>query len=218
LTLRAWCAEGHVEDDKMNQHQIRIMNWPEPSSEELFVRKASQAHALARRWSEGAVSAGLEELLFRSDRSALQELVGKARSRELLSVEGRETIGRLAETCARRIAGLVDPDTPATRSKALVLHDNSEELHALAAALDEVLDLEHALQTRHRISAVLKCEGPDPAVASGPPFGQISIVGHRRKAYELALHGRVMRRRVARLELDETVTAASPSTIPTLSG
>jgi hypothetical protein len=27
------------------------------------------------------------------------------------------------------------------------------ELHALAAALDEVLDLEHALQTRHRIGA-----------------------------------------------------------------
>jgi hypothetical protein len=137
----------------MNQHQIRIMNYPEPSSEELFVRRASQAHALARQWSEGAVSAGLERLLHPGDRPALQELIGEARNRRLLSPDGCEAIGRLAEICARRIAELSDPDTPATRSKALVLHDNSEELHALAAALDEVLDLEHALQARHRIGA-----------------------------------------------------------------
>jgi hypothetical protein len=35
-----------------------------------------------------------------------------------------------------------------------VLHDNSEELYALAAAIDEVLDLEAALlRARHRIGA-----------------------------------------------------------------
>jgi hypothetical protein len=39
----------------MNQHQIRVMNYPEPSSEEQFVRQTSKAYALARGWSETAL-------------------------------------------------------------------------------------------------------------------------------------------------------------------
>ena len=135
----------------MNQHQIKVMNYPEPSSEELFVRMASQANALARRWSEAAISTGLEGLLLSGDRPALRDLITQARHRRLLSPDGREAIGWLAETCARRIAGLADPDAPATRSRALVLHDSSEELHVLATAIDEALDLEQALQSRQRI-------------------------------------------------------------------
>jgi hypothetical protein len=137
----------------MNQHQIKIMNYPEPPAEELLVKKATQAYALARRWSEAAISSGLEGLLIRSDRPALEELIGNARTRQLLSPEVREEIEYLAGTCARRIAELTDPDAPATRSKALVLHDSSERLYWLMGVVDEVLDLEQALRTRHQIVA-----------------------------------------------------------------
>jgi hypothetical protein len=142
-----------VEDETMNQHQVRIMNHPEPAAEELFVRTVSRAHALARRWSEAAIASGLESLLSPCDRPALPNLVEQARQRRLFSPHGCAAVGRLAEACARRIAGLADPDAPATRSMALVLHDNSEELHALAAMIEEALDLEAALQARHRIRA-----------------------------------------------------------------
>ncbi len=137
----------------MHQHQIRILNQPEPSSEELFVQMARQAHALARKWSETAIATGLESLLLRNDETALQGIVGQARQRRLLSPEGREAVVWLAETCTRRISGLTNPDAPATRSKALMLSDNTEELYALAAVIDEALDLQAALQARHRIGA-----------------------------------------------------------------
>lgn len=139
----------------MNQHQIRIMNHPEPSSEERFARTVGRAHALARRWSEAASASGLEALLSPCDRPALQHLVEQARQRRVVSPDGCSAIAGLAEACARRIAGLADPDAPATRSRALVLHDNSEELHALAAMIDEALDLEAALQAHHRLRAQL---------------------------------------------------------------
>jgi hypothetical protein len=103
----------------MNQHQIRIMNDPEPSSEELFIQKACHIHALGRQWSESAGSAGLEALLSPCDRPALRDLIDKARNRQLISVEGREAVGRLAETCVRRVVGLTDTDAPVTRSGAL---------------------------------------------------------------------------------------------------
>lgn len=135
----------------MSQHQIKILHQPEPSAEELFAQTASRAHALGRKWSETAIATRLDSLLFRNDQTALQGIIGQARQRRLLSPEGREAVVWLAETCARRISGLTHPDAPATRSMALMINDNTEELYALAAVIDDALDLQAALQARHRI-------------------------------------------------------------------
>jgi hypothetical protein len=136
----------------MAQYQVRIMNYPDPSSEELYVRKACEAYAQARAWAEQAGVAGLEDLLFPSDRPALQQLIADARSRRLLSTDGRDAVAGLAAACAARIARLVDPDSSGTRARARTLSGNEVELHALVTAIDEVLDLEHALDERHRIA------------------------------------------------------------------
>lgn len=71
--------------DAMSQHQVRIMNFPEPPAEELYVRQARAAHAQARDWADQAVAAGLEELLFPAGRPVLKELIAEARARILLS-------------------------------------------------------------------------------------------------------------------------------------
>jgi hypothetical protein len=134
----------------MTQHQIRILGQSEPA-EELYVRNACAAHARARGWSEQARADGLEDLLSPGERPALKELIGLASGRQLLSPFGREAVAGIAAACAARIARLVDPNSPGGRARAKTLTDHELELHALAADINEVLDLEHALQARRRI-------------------------------------------------------------------
>jgi hypothetical protein len=62
-------------------------------------------------------------MLYPCDRPALQNLVEQVRLRRLFSPDGCDAVSGLAEACARRIAGLANPDAPATRSRALALHD-----------------------------------------------------------------------------------------------
>jgi hypothetical protein len=56
-----------------------------------------------------------------------------------------------SKTCSKRIATLTDLEAPATRAKATALNGSALELHALAVAIEEVLDLGKALELRHRI-------------------------------------------------------------------
>jgi hypothetical protein len=132
------------------QHQIRIMGQPEPA-EEAYIRNACTTHARARGWAEQARAAGLEDLVSPADRPGLQELIGRAKRRQLVSAEGRDAVADFAAACAARIARLVDPHSPGGRARARTLTDHELELHALAADIDSVLDLEHALQARRRI-------------------------------------------------------------------
>lgn len=142
---------GSVEDEGMTQHNIKILNHPDPLAEELFVHKRVRAHELARQWRETAIASGLNGLLYPGDRAGCQDLIRRARARQLLCSDVCDDVAWLAETCAKRIATLTDYDAPATRSKTAMLHDNSQALYALAAVIDEVLDLDEALRARHRI-------------------------------------------------------------------
>ena len=146
----AWT--GGIENDDMTQYTIKMVNYPDPPAEELYVRKRVHAHALARQWSEAAIGSGLAEMLFTRDRTSCQDLIRKARGRALISPDGSDTIRWLAETCTKRITVLTDQDAPATRRTAMMLNDNALDLFALTAAIDAVLDLEEALQARHRIA------------------------------------------------------------------
>lgn len=136
----------------MTQYNFKVLNYPDPLAEEAFVTKVAHACALARAWSEAAAASGLEGLLRRGDRAGCQDLVRKARMRRILSAEGAEEVRRLAAACAKSIATLIDYDAPATRTKAAVLIDRELELHALAIVIEEALDLETALEMRHRIT------------------------------------------------------------------
>lgn len=132
----------------MTQHQIKILGQSEPA-EELYVRTACAAYARARGWAEQARADGLEDLLSPAERPALKELIGLASGRRLLSPSGRDAVAGVAAACAARIGRLVDPQSPGGRARAKTLTDHELELHALATAIDEVLDLEHALLARH---------------------------------------------------------------------
>jgi hypothetical protein len=135
----------------MQYHQIKILNLPEPPSEELFVQKVACAHRHARRWAEAVNTSGIGALLLPKDRSVLHALVAQAHDRQLLSPAGCDAVIRLARSCAARIADLAHPDAPDTRKRALALHDAEQELHDLGNAIAEVLDFRAALEMRHRI-------------------------------------------------------------------
>jgi hypothetical protein len=144
------------------QHQIRLLNFPEPSAEELYVRKASHALAVARAWRQAATDSGLDELLSPVGRRVIRELGEKVRQREILSADAPDAIIHLAELCSKtlpqRYGHVISPDARAriletNGSAEATLTKHSQQLFALAKAIDEVLDLEAALRRRQEILA-----------------------------------------------------------------
>jgi hypothetical protein len=140
--------EGRARTTAMNQHTIKILNYPDPLAEEAFVARAVSAFARARTWGEYAAASGLEGLLYQGDRPGCLSLMGKLRTRQILTTGAVEDVMWLAETCSKRITTLTDLEAPATRAKATMLNESALELHALALAIDEVLDLGEALRAR----------------------------------------------------------------------
>ena len=135
----------------MNQHQVRIMNTPELSSEELYVKKASEAHGRGRLWAEQAVADNLPAYFPPVDRMNAQHLIEEARARRLLLSEGCDAVSRLARSCGAMLSVVAKPDTSGARSRAMVLGSHEVELDALAADIGQLLDLEHALKARRAL-------------------------------------------------------------------
>ena len=127
------------------------MNTLELSSEELYVKQASEAHARGRLWAEQAIADVLPTFFPPVDLMNAQHLIEEARARRLISPEGRDAVSRLARSCGAMVSIVAKPDTSGARSRAMVLSSHEVELDALAAEIDQLLDLEHALKARRAL-------------------------------------------------------------------
>jgi hypothetical protein len=134
----------------MQQLNVRFLNPPQPTNADRFVEKASRVHALARTWAVEADEAKLADLLAPAAGALVTALLAQIAARKTLEPDAVRLVRDVLRACevARDAQPLL---TEARRTTVQIILERRDALQAVAAVIDEALDLAAAIRSSEEL-------------------------------------------------------------------